>query len=261
MSSFDKALETLSRGDRPRVWSLVVTIFGDLAQNQGDEISAQTLGRLTEPMGVKSEALRVALHRLRKDGWIDSTRIGRSRTYRLTEYGLEQSALATPRIYGRSNPHLSRWVLITTDTADVSGRSLNELKNNRSIVHLGANCFLTQEINVPKDNGLLITTLNTASLPNWVRSQVIDPQASTMYDEFQKQLAALKANLPASLTDLERAVLRTLVVHNWRRIVLRHIDIPDSFYPKNCTATKCRSSVFEILDVLKRPTLDDLVGA
>jgi len=65
MDDFNRCIEILAAGDRNRVWSLVVTIFGDLAQGTGDTLSMQTLARITEPLGVKPEALRVALHRLK----------------------------------------------------------------------------------------------------------------------------------------------------------------------------------------------------
>lgn len=261
MSSFDKALETLLQGDRPRVWSLVVTIFGDLAQNQGDEISAQTLGRLTEPMGVKSEALRVALHRLRKDGWIESTRNGRSRSYFLTGFGLQQSALATPRIYGQTNPQHSKWVLLTTEVLEASKSLISDLQNDRDFVQLGANIFLTNEAHTPVSQGILVTNLDASPLPEWVKNHIIDPQLSLKYNEFYTQLAALRSDFPMDLTALERAVLRTLIVHNWRKIILRHIDIPKSFYPGTCNAWASRALVLEILDRLDRPALSDLLEA
>ena len=57
-------------GDPPRVWSFIVTSFGDLTREDDRYISSRTLNRLTAEIGVKPEATRVALHRLRKrTGW------------------------------------------------------------------------------------------------------------------------------------------------------------------------------------------------
>ena len=47
--------------ETPRVWSFIVTIFGDLARHDDRYISSRTLNRLTAEIGVKPEATRVAL--------------------------------------------------------------------------------------------------------------------------------------------------------------------------------------------------------
>ena len=89
----------LNGGQPPRVWSLLVTIFGELAQDQNAEISGQTLRDLLDVIGVRPEAMRVALHRLRNEGWIDSRKTGRRSDYFLTPLGLTESMAASPLIY------------------------------------------------------------------------------------------------------------------------------------------------------------------
>ena len=56
-----------------RVWSLMVSLFGDLAQAEGAGIDGPVLSRIMTAMQIRPEATRVALHRLRNDGWIAST--------------------------------------------------------------------------------------------------------------------------------------------------------------------------------------------
>ena len=82
-----------------RVWSLLVTVFGDLAQNEGDVIDGPVLSLLMADIGIKPEATRVALHRLRNDEWIVSTKQGRTSQHSLTARGRRESAAANPRIY------------------------------------------------------------------------------------------------------------------------------------------------------------------
>jgi phenylacetic acid degradation operon negative regulatory protein len=77
----------------------LVSVFGELAQDQGSRISGSLLRHITEQIGIKPEAMRVASHRLSKDGWIDSERHGRTSAYYLTKWGRAQSASASPRIY------------------------------------------------------------------------------------------------------------------------------------------------------------------
>ena len=67
-----------------RVWSLVVTIMGDLCQSPDTCIPGKTLGDLVGRLGITNQALRVALHRLRRDGWIQTVREGRTSNYFLS---------------------------------------------------------------------------------------------------------------------------------------------------------------------------------
>ena len=68
---FRQLVAQLSHDGTPRVWSLIVTIFGDLARESGMSLSGTALSRMTARVDVRAEATRVALHRLRRDGWID----------------------------------------------------------------------------------------------------------------------------------------------------------------------------------------------
>ena len=62
MRPMTPAVHHILGGERPRVWSFIVTIFGDLAREDNRYISSRTLNRLTAQIGVKPEATRVALH-------------------------------------------------------------------------------------------------------------------------------------------------------------------------------------------------------
>ena len=91
-SWFETAVADLVDPQDQRVWSIIVSLFGDMAQEPGAQISGGALTQIIEPMGIKPEAIRVALHRLRKDGWIESDRIGRVSRHVLSEFGRTQSA-------------------------------------------------------------------------------------------------------------------------------------------------------------------------
>ncbi len=259
MSRYEQAIDVLMQGDRHRVWSLVVTIFGDLAQNKGDEIAAQTLGRLTEQFGIKAEALRVALHRLRKDGWLESKRLGRSSTYFLTDFGLEQSALATPRIYGLTDPKISDWVLLTTSNASESREGdATKINKDGRVVRIGAQIYLSEKRNCPFSSNTLVTNFDNSPVPDWVRDQIIDAKLMSGYGDLRQQLQNVASTIPLQASPIERAALRTLIVHSWRRILLRHADIPKGFYPQSCKAVECREIVLRLLADLRRPELSEL---
>lgn len=259
MTGYDKAINALTKGDRHRVWSLIVTIFGDLAQNKGDEISAQTLGKMTESFGVKAEALRVALYRLRKDGWIDSRRKGRTSHYFLTAYGLRQTISATPRIYGQTKPSELDWYLVVaSNDSDASRKELESLAVSGDCIPLGGNTLITNGRPNGFSTHLLTSLLNDALLPSWMKQQVIGDDIAASYDSLFAVLSDVQNYLDSDFLPVERAVLRTLIVHSWRRVLLRHADTPDSFFPDNCKAKECRELVLDVLKRVSRPSLSEL---
>ncbi|MEZ5825592.1 MAG: hypothetical protein R3C97_12900 [Geminicoccaceae bacterium] len=102
--SFDQLVACIRGGPSPRVWSLLVTVFGELARAPDACIGGPLVNELCGLIGIKPAATRVALHRLRKDGWIDSRRTGKTSAHFLTEKGLASSIEASPRIYATGLP-------------------------------------------------------------------------------------------------------------------------------------------------------------
>ena len=255
MSNFEQAVGILTKGSRHRVWSLIVTIFGDLARNSGDEISARTLGKLTEPIGVKSEALRVGLHRLRKEGWLDSKRVGRGSSYYLAEYGRRQTAAATPRIYAQTNPEIDGWFLFMASSS--TEERLQDLSGHQDLIRLNSQAFIGRK----KDglsSGLLTARVDLDHVPEWVKEQALDREICTNYSDLKATFKDTEAALLSDQGTLEKAILRTLIVHSWRRVLLRHADLPEQFHPKKCEASACKSVYLGLLDKLPRPTLQEL---
>ena len=110
--SFQNYVEIFTHPQPPLVWSLLVSVFGDLAASEDTELSSGALGLITQTIGIKPEATRVALHRLRKDGWLESRRTGRTSVYFLTEHGRAETMTASPRIYSEHALERAAWLVV-----------------------------------------------------------------------------------------------------------------------------------------------------
>ena len=106
---FERLFAALSEQSGIKTWSLIVTIFGDLAPNKGECLDSQVLGKICETFGIKPEALRVALHRLRKDDWLVAQKRGRHSAYFLSERGRQSTEEAYERIYRSPREAASKW--------------------------------------------------------------------------------------------------------------------------------------------------------
>jgi phenylacetic acid degradation operon negative regulatory protein len=257
--SFDTCLSALT-GERPRVWSLIVTVFGDLAFREGDRVSTQVLARITEPIGIKPEALRVALHRLRKDGWIDSQRVGRGSTYHLTAHGSRQTHAAAPRIYGRTNPAGQEWALITAGPGESEGQSaLDVLVANHPMIRISATSAVGAcAAGAFAPTNLLVGRVDISRAPAWLQNLACPEDTCEAYANLLEMLRHVERALPDDLTALETATLRVLIVHSWRRVLLRHPDLPDTLFPVGCPAIACRNLTMDLLNRLPRPHLSAL---
>ena len=250
-SWFENAVARLKDPGNQRVWSIIVSLLGDMAQDPKDRISGGALTRIIGPMGIKPEAIRVALHRLRKDGWIDSSRSGRTSEHFLTPSGRSQSAAVTPRIYSRSPAVTESWhVLIAEDGA--AQRTLEDVLLTGDYVGIGRHSALGAGPPPQDCDDLLAFTITDARVPNWLRNQIFSSDLIAACSSLLHDLESTPPP-PAGLSAVQRATLRTLIVHRWRRVVLRHPELPDNFLPDNWPGTMCRQRVFSLLDALPRP--------
>ena len=255
-----EALALLSGQGDLRVWSIIVTIFGDMAQNAGDEISGAVISALTERMGIKPAAMRVALHRLRKDGWIESVRDGRISRYHLSDHGRAESASASGKIYG-DRDLAGPWQLLVLPPLGHEER----MRAERHLIGidyapLGSSTYLGRAAPIGLDVEPFAMEVCWRRVPDWLKSSLASRELSDAYDDLRNRLEAvadlLHSNRPAS--PLEIVTLRALIVHHWRRLVLRHPDLPAAFYPDRWPGETCRTLVSDLLEGLSRPALDAL---
>ena len=246
-------LVTCLSGDRtPRVWSLLVTVFGELAQDEGAQISGALLRHLSDLIGFKPEAVRVALHRLRKDGWIESRRQGRNSVYFLTDWGRAQSVAASPRIYA-TGPMADRAWLVVHEPGQVPQETGAEA------AWLTSNLLLTSR-HIGGVDVFVTPVTETTPLPDWMSRKLCDDDMAELVRRLNAVLSGFdgQTDILAQLDPCQRAALRVLVVHDWRRIVLKTPRLPDFVFPESWAGASCRGKVARFLERLPRERLDVL---
>lgn len=248
------AIQALLDLEAPRVWSVLVSIFGDLAHLPGDRIEGPLLTRFTDAMDIKPEAVRVALHRLRNDGWITSEKSGRTAQHGLTEDALRARNEAAASIYARSRDMPQGWQLAAIPQADTA---LRTALTDRGFVQITPRMFVAHD-GVLAPDGVLLTTGKTA--PSWVARDLLSDDLARQLDTLLTALQRVRVSLdgPRSLSDT--ALLRCLIVHHWRRLVLRHPFLPPALTGPNWVGHQCRDLVCDLLDALPRPSLQALAA-
>jgi phenylacetic acid degradation operon negative regulatory protein len=242
-------LEPLLQAFPLRTWSMIVTIMGDLLASPQDRISGRALAHLTGRMGISDQALRVAIHRLKKDGWIDAQRAGRGSSYFLTQSAWQRTEQARPRIYGATAPDPGPAYLLVLgpdDPIPADG------------ITLAPRCIL-QTGHPPADRARLALPLAQAALPDWVQDQVLGPEIREELTRLEQMARQLAHRPPAQGVDAWAA--RLILLHHWRRSVLRLPDLAEALGPKDGPAARCRRAVIGLLETCPAPSISALTAS
>ena len=238
-----------------RAWSVIVTVLGDLCASRQDRISAQVLVALVAPLGISAQASRVAVHRLRRDGWIETDRAGRGSLYRLSEAGWNRTEAVRPRIYARARPEAAAALVV--GPPELSQADLVARLGSEAVALAPRTALVSAE--TPVEPGVLKTSCSGA-VPAWVEPLLVDPADCANYAALAA--AVSKADIPAAGRDpLSGTALRLAVLHHWRRLCLRHSPLADGLMPPGWPGDRAREMVTTALDQLPRPDLDALLDA
>ena len=243
--------------DPPRSKSLVVTIFGDAVVPHGGMVWLGSLIELLAPFGVNDRLLRTAVFRLAQEGWLGAQRDGRRSSYAITAPAMARFVHAYRRIYAPLNVHWDgSWTLILNgdgalDAAERSavrkellwegysviapgimghpaadGPALDELLKRLGVA---GKLFVVQGKAMRQVSGRPLSELVA---DGWDLSGVAQG-----YDQFIAQfeplLAALKsaASNDDAVTPQQAFVVRTLLIHAYRRVQLHDPQLPVELLP------------------------------
>ena len=226
-----------------KLWSVLVTCLGDLSREDAVEVSGTTLSALVERIGLQPQAMRVALHRLKRDGWIESRREGRVGYHRLTENALQQSRAVGARVYGPAvTEGRVRLVGLPEDQPD----AMALLPEEASGVLISRRfALVTGETDIWPDEWL-VARLEPGAFPDWVRTALQQAACETEFADFARVLPVEAV----PLDPLDRLALRVLVLHGWRRLILRSNAAAEIALGANRSEIRCRAIVLAMLDRL-----------
>ncbi len=216
-----------------RTWSVVVTVFGDAIVPRGGSVWLATLVDLLAALGVDAGAVRTSMSRLVADGWTERRRVSRSSAYELTAKGMATFTAAADLIYAGGPPEWDGVFQLVLQPLD-----------RAAMVRAGF---------APAIPGLWVAT-GAAPLP----ARAIALQATTdpgsaralvaqawpldrIAASYTRFIAAFSA-LPgwADPAPLEAMAARTLMIHEYRRIVLQTPALPAEVLPPDWPGAAAR---------------------
>ena len=235
--------------------SLIVTVFGDAIAPRGGAISLGSLINVMAPFGLTERLVRTSVARLADHDWLSSRRVGRLSEYALSDPGRQRFAEATVRIYaGPATAWSGRWTLVLIpgiegsrrrdirDTLRWEGFGEPEagvlvhptLTPDEAREHLRAAGLATEPVilqsrcTTPEDDRRLVTA-------GWDLRDL-----ASRYARFIRGFdAALRALVPRPPVDPGSAfVVRSLLIHEYRKIHLRDPLLPPALLPPGWPGTR-----------------------
>jgi phenylacetic acid degradation operon negative regulatory protein len=241
----------------PKAKSLVVTVWGDSIAPHGGAVWLSGLIGLLEPFGINERLVRTSVYRLAQEGWLAARQEGRRSLYRLTRQGQRRFEHAYRRIYAppATDPWDGGWHLVIVPPATIGKSSRRELRKELEwdgFAVLGPGLF-ARPARPGNEAALNETTqaLGIAGRFAIVTAHAI-PQgagsiASLTADCWDlKSVAAAYRGFVARFQGVSRAlgqgadptpqqcfVLRTLLIHEFRRVTLHDPQLPAELLPSN----------------------------
>jgi len=217
-----------------RVWSLIITFFGDAVVPRGGAVSARTVQQILARMGIESGAVRTAFSRLTNDGWVVREKIGRSSFYRLSETGIQPFQEATDRIYApltvlsgeAADQHASKWT-VSIARSDYPKIRLQKSRSESQTAQL-----------VQSDN--LILQGELVHVPEWLKQA--NARAGHA-DSYHNLMQAFEPVVDTKLEPLDALSVRCLLIHEWRRILFQYDTVEPEFWPDDWPQAHCHSFV------------------
>jgi phenylacetic acid degradation operon negative regulatory protein len=242
-----QALLARFRRQRPvRTGSLLITVLGDSIAPRGGIVTLGSLIRLAEPFGLPERLVRTSVGRLANEGWLSSNREGRQSEYFLTEHGKNRFAEATSRIYRESLQSWDKsWTLLLLPQG-ARQKAIREEMLWLGFGQVGAGVLAhpsrgvedtrQQLVDLKLDKGVVLmqaqsegTEADRALLSaGWDLVEL-----GGHYQRFVNAFSPVREHLKSrgKMPPEAAFVIRTLLIHEYRKIHLRDPLLPPSLLP------------------------------
>ena len=118
--------------------SIVFDLFGEYIRYDGGEIGLRALVELLAPFGIGEDVVRVLMARLRREGWFESSRVGRQSRYSLTDEGWRLLDTGRERIFERPpEPWPGQWCLAIYSVPESARASRDRLRKTLTWLGFG----------------------------------------------------------------------------------------------------------------------------
>ncbi|WP_284085380.1 PaaX family transcriptional regulator [Acinetobacter nosocomialis] len=256
--------------------SLISTIFGDSVLHRGGNISLASLIQLLELFGFNDRAVRTSVFRLVKNDWLCSDKIGRTSFYRITDSSRSTYLQAEQRIYNDQMKEWDHyWDLILMSSLDTENKALlkkelewlgfanistnlmaypgcNRIELQRLLVDLN----MSEQVVVFKAETLQLFNNSVDTIGRMLRTNRPIDELRQRYLQFLdifREIGVLLMQENEQLEPVQAFQIRTLLIHYYRRILLKDPALPLELLPTDWPAISARTLSMNIYKKVFEP--------
>ncbi|HFE6864644.1 TPA: PaaX family transcriptional regulator C-terminal domain-containing protein [Acinetobacter baumannii] len=256
--------------------SLISTILGDSVLHRGGNISLASLIQLLELFGFNDRAVRTSVFRLVKNDWLCSDKIGRTSFYRITDSSRSTYLQAEQCIYNDQMKEWDHyWDLILMSSLDTENKALlkkelewlgfanistnlmaypgcNRIELQRLLVDLN----MSEQVVVFKAETLQLFNNSVDTIGRMLRTNWPIDELRQRYLQFLdifREIGVLLMQENEQLEPVQAFQIRTLLIHYYRRILLKDPALPLELLPTDWPAISARTLSMNIYKKVFEP--------
>lgn len=253
-----------------RARSLVFDLFGDYLRYRGGNVRLRALTSLLSSFDVPEPTTRVAVTRLRKEGWLAAERQGRETVYSLTDMAWQMLDEGRERIFGRAaRPWDGVWHTVIYQVPETNRAAREQLR--KKLAWLGFGPLSPAVWLSPHDRGGQVRAAfaedPTVKLDIF-KSRSEGPEADRdiagrawdlagLDRAYAEQLEEYRPRLPryraGELRGAEALVERMTLIHDYRLFPFRDPDLPHELLPEGWHGRAAHEVFLEAHSLLRGP--------
>jgi phenylacetic acid degradation operon negative regulatory protein len=235
-----------------RTGSIVITVFGDAIVPRGGSVWLGTLLEFFGAIDIDSGVVRTAMSRLAADGWLERHKVGRNSFYRLVKKGRQTFDAATRHIYDAPpSDWTGRFELLLIGASEDRDAAREPLKNAGFGSPLPGVWVAPSGVPVPEEAASAIRLEVSAEDDSGRRLLSESWPLDRTADAYQKFMATFEPLLISigrreRMSDADAFTARILLIHHYRRVVLRDPLLPTALLPSDWPGRAARKLCGEI---------------
>jgi phenylacetic acid degradation operon negative regulatory protein len=252
-TSPEKLLVQVLRNSRPRARSLIITLFGDAIAPHGARVWIGSLIRMLALFGVNEGMARTAVLRLTRENWLQAESVGKRSEYSLTDAGLKEFEPAARHIWSIDQPRWDgRWRIVVALPGKLTVSERRYLRVRlawQGFGKLGDGVYMHPSASLedalaglavqdaPLLRAKLLALTGDPPVGAGADARVLVREAwdldglSGEYAHFVRRYSQLTASAAAGASPTHAFALRTLLIHEYRRLLLRDPELPEELLP------------------------------
>ena len=273
-------LDNFRERNRVKAGSLIISVFGDAILPRGGEIWLGGLINLLAPLGLNERLIRTTVFRLVKDEWLTTQTHGRRTDYKLSASGWRRFEEASKQIYAANAPHWdNHWRLVML-VSELTSRQREQLRRAfywQGFGEINPNCFIHPSADLTAAFDALRVDGMAEVLPHLMPLVAVNPRLGQSANDadivrsawnleqlnadyvafvktYQKILDGLRKAKKSHIDEESAFLTRTLLIHDFRRLLLRDPELPEVLLPKKWPGQTARMLTKELYRQLLTPS-------